>query len=484
MAPEDAGSGRPAGAGRRGGPEGAGPGDAGGGAGGWGTDLRLVLLTVVAVVLAGWAVRGLAPVLMPLAAAVLIALAVMPVRDWVAARVPRGLSWLGVAAAMGLVLLTLALLVGAVVLAARQIVAEIPVAPAQVVELIQGDRDAQGGGEEGQDPVLEGAEAGAAGALDPGRVEAQGGGAGAPDAGPALRAEAGGERDRSEAGNGGDRDAAGGTAGGPAAGGQVAGDLLTGSTLQTARTLGERALGAAGGAAAAGLNSALAVLGGLLLVMFLTLLILGESGDWRRKVRAALPWPDDWRLSESTEVIAGKVRAYLLIQAGLGLVSAALYAAWLGFWGIGLLLVWPLLIFVLNFIPVVGSLIGGTLPVAYALLTRDLSTAVWVGLGIAVIENVMGNVVGPRVQGRNVALSPLVVLVALAFWGWAWGVAGALLAVPVTVALVVLCAHVPVLRPWALMLSNRTGWAGLDEATRPEEAPATPQPAGPSRRPG
>jgi AI-2 transport protein TqsA len=395
-----------------------------------GTDLRVVLLTVVAVVLGGWAVKALGPVLMPLAAAILIALAVMPVRDRVAALVGPRWSWLGVVAAMGTVLLVLALLLGMVALALRQVVAEIPVEPSQVVEIV-----ASAGSGDGEGSAREGAAAGAAGAL-----EAQ---EGSPEA-----ARAGGEAE--------------------ARGEHAApGDLLSGSAGQALRSVGERVLGAAGGAAAGILNSALAVLGGLALILFLTLLILGESGDWRRKVGSALPWPDGWRLRESAEVIAEKMRAYLLIQAGLGLVSAVLYAVWLGVWGIGLLLVWPLLIFVLNFIPTVGSLIGGALPVAYAALTKDVGTAVWVGVGIVAIEMVMGNIVGPRVQGRNVALSPLVVLVALAFWGWAWGIAGALLAVPVTVALVVLGAHVPSLRPWALTLSNRTEWAGLDEATRP-----------------
>lgn len=411
-------------------------------------DLRPVFLAVAAAVLAGWAVKALYPVLMPLTAAVLISLAVMPVRDWVARRVPKPLSWLGVIAAMLTVLLALAVFIGVLVLAARQIVAEIPVDAGQVVEIIQGS---QGEGE-GPAAPIEGAQAGAAGALD---------GEGTEAAGPALRGNAPqaarDAEDRREGAEGG------------------GGDLLSGDTIQTVRSIGERALGAAGGAAAAALNSALAVLGSLVLIVFLTLLILSESGDWRRKVRSALPWPEDWRVRESTAVIATKARSYVLSQAALGFVSACLYAAWLGWWGIGLLIVWPLLIFVLNFIPTIGSLVGGTLPVAYTLLTRDVQTAVFVGLGILAIENVMGNLVGPRVQGRNLALSPLVVLVALVFWGWAWGIAGALLAVPVTVAMVVIGAHVPVLRPWALMLSNRTGWAGLDEATRPEgEMPAGP----------
>jgi AI-2 transport protein TqsA len=388
---------------------------------------------------------------MPLAAAILIALAVMPVRDWVAAKMPPRLSWLGVIAAVGVVLLVIASFAGVLVLAARQIVAEIPVSAGEVVEMIQGAPAAEGDAP----PVVEGAQAGAAGVIGAeggtggGATEAQGGAGGgseaaATDAGPALRTNAEG------------------------AGGGSGSDLLSGSALQTVRTLGERALGAAGGAAAAALNSALAVMGGLVLIVFLTILILGESGDWRRKVVAALPWPDDWRLKESADVIAQKMRAYLLIQAALGAASAVLYAVWLGFMGVGLLVVWPLLIFVLNFIPTIGSLVGGTLPVAYALLTQDLRTALIVGAGILVIENLMGNIVGPRVQGRNVALSPLVVLVALVFWGWAWGIVGALLAVPLTVALVVLCAHVPILRSYALLLSNRTEWAGLDQATRPE----------------
>ncbi len=410
-------------------------------------DLRPVFLAVAAVVLVGWAVKSLYPVLMPLTAAVLISLAVMPVRDWVARRVPKAFSWLGVIAAMLTVLLALALFVGVLVLAARQIVAEIPVAPGQVVEMIQGAQ----GREAGPTGPLDGAQAGASGALA---------GDGAGEAGPALREGAGGASGAAPASEASGEPSSGG--GGPG------GDLLSGSTLETVRAIGERALGAAGGAAAAALNGALAVLGSLVLIVFLTLLILAESGDWRRKIRSALPWPEDWRVRESTEVIAHKARSYVLSQAALGFVSACLYAAWLGWWGIGLLIVWPLLIFVLNFIPTIGSLVGGTLPVAYTLLTRDVQTAIFVGLGILAIENVMGNLVGPRVQGRNLALSPLVVLVALAFWGWAWGIAGALLAVPVTVALVVIGAHVPVLRPWALMLSNKTEWVGLDEATRPE----------------
>lgn len=75
----------------------------------------------------------------------------------------------------------------------------------------------------------------------------------------------------------------------------------------------------------------------------------------------------------------------------------------------------------------------------------------------------MGNFVDPRWVGRRLSLSPLVVLAAVVFWGWVWGVAGALLAVPMTAAVVVACAHVPSLAPLALLLSRTSS---IEQMTR------------------
>ena len=210
------------------------------------------------------------------------------------------------------------------------------------------------------------------------------------------------------------------------------------------------------------------IVSALVVIFFLTLLILIESRDWGRKISTITHWRTEWRLTESAEVIAQKVRAYLLIRGVLGLATAALYGLWLWFFGAGLIFVWALLTFLLNFIPTVGSIIAGLLPVIYIVATQDLGTAVAVGAGLLVIEQVMGNFIDPKVSGNRISVSPLVVLVGLLFWSWIWGIPGALLAAPVTVALVVLGAHVPILRPWALLLSDRTDMEGLTEATRPK----------------
>ena len=82
---------------------------------------------------------------------------------------------------------------------------------------------------------------------------------------------------------------------------------------------------------------------------------------------------------DSIGVIAAKLRRYLVARAVLGIVTAALYVGWLWIFGIDLLLVWGLLAFLLNFIPTLGSLIAGALPILYAFAPKDPGSALAVG---------------------------------------------------------------------------------------------------------
>lgn len=338
---------------------------------------RTMLPVIVAVILIGWALRALAVVVVPLAASVLIALAVMPLRDRVRNHVPERVGWLGTAAAMTLILVVLGLFFGGLWLAAQQVLSELPARPGQIVEALQ-----SAGSEPGQSSLAEGAAAGAATTTD--------------GESPAERT----------------------TANGGAEQGGAPDELLPESARWLFRMLSDRIAGASAGVAAVILNSALATLAGLAIIVFLTLLILTESETWREKVATIATPRTEWRLTESAEVIAGKVRAYLVLKTALGLATAALYALWLWFMGVGLVLVWALSTFLLSFVLVVGSLAAGLLPVAYALLTQDWGAALLVGAGILVIEQVMGNYAAPKLEGDHIALSPLVILLALLFWTW------------------------------------------------------------------
>lgn len=204
---------------------------------------------------------------------------------------------------------------------------------------------------------------------------------------------------------------------------------------------------------------------GLVLIFFLVLLMLNEAEDWHGKLttissrEGARGWVD------AAVTIGERFRRYFLTRIMLGAITGALYAAWLALFDVDFLLVWALLALLLNFIPTIGSLIAGILPLLFALLQKDLGTVAAIGAGLVVIEQVMGNYVDPKVMGRQLSLSPLVVLISLLLWGWVWGVAGVLLAEPLTVLVTILFAQVPALKPVALLLSSECDLEGLDART-------------------
>ncbi|WP_375257304.1 AI-2E family transporter [Citreimonas sp.] len=203
---------------------------------------------------------------------------------------------------------------------------------------------------------------------------------------------------------------------------------------------------------------------GTVLVLFLVLLAVSEGDLWHSKVgeissgRGARDWYDVF------ETMGTTLRQFILVRTFLGLLTAAVYTAWLWPFAIDLLLVWALLTFLLNFIPNLGSLLSGVLPTFYAFLTLDFGTAFLIGAGLLVIEQVLGNWVDPKMQGRRVSLSPLVILIAILFWGALWGVAGAFLATPMTLSIMIIANTIPPLRPVALLLSNECTHADLDKA--------------------
>ena len=87
-----------------------------------------------------------------------------------------------------------------------------------------------------------------------------------------------------------------------------------------------------------------------------------------------------------------------------------------------------------------GSLVAIFPPVLFAFIQFDgFTMPLLVLAGVGGIQLVMGQFVDPRLEGKYLELSPLVVLFSVAFWGWMWGIAGAFIGVPITVALVIAC---------------------------------------------
>ena len=129
------------------------------------------------------------------------------------------------------------------------------------------------------------------------------------------------------------------------------------------------------------------------------------------------------------------VEEYLGLKTLISLLVGALTAIALWLFGVQFALLWGVLTFLLNFIPNIGALIATIPPVVMALFQfGSLGLAFFVAGVLVSIHLVVGNYLEPKIMGRGLNLSPLVVLFALVFWGWMWGGVGMLLAVPIIAA--------------------------------------------------
>jgi AI-2 transport protein TqsA len=203
-----------------------------------------------------------------------------------------------------------------------------------------------------------------------------------------------------------------------------------------------------------GLTSAGEVLVFLLLVFFFTLLMLAEAAAWRRKTQAALRSRQTAAVLETVREVAQKVRRFFMVRSFVSLIAAFAQGGWLWLMGVDFAPFWAVLVFFLNYLPNLGSIVVGTLATLLAFVQFGAGWAVVVATGLIGIDQLLGNFIDPKLQGRNLDVSSLVVLIAVIFWGWMWGIGGALLAVPLTVTIILVCAHVPALEPIAVLLSG------------------------------
>jgi len=116
---------------------------------------------------------------------------------------------------------------------------------------------------------------------------------------------------------------------------------------------------------------------------------------------------------------------------------------------------WAFFIFLLNFIPTVGSMLAVLFPALLSLVQFDTFTPFLIVIsGLVIIQMVIGNILEPKLMGSSLNLSPLVVLLSLSLWGSIWGIAGMFLSVPFTVILMIIFSQFDKTRPIAILLSQ------------------------------
>lgn len=165
-------------------------------------------------------------------------------------------------------------------------------------------------------------------------------------------------------------------------------------------------------------------------VMLMTIFMLTEARMYGRRLNAICEakGPDFERLFSATR----DIQRFLGIKTVISLITGFLagFLCWVA--DLDFFILWGILAYALNYIPVVGSVIAGVPPTILALIVSGGPQAMAVATGYTAINVFLGNFVEPMMMGSRFGLSTLMVILSVMFWGWLWGPVGMLLAVPLT----------------------------------------------------
>lgn len=191
--------------------------------------------------------------------------------------------------------------------------------------------------------------------------------------------------------------------------------------------------------------------------LILAYLLFGllEARDYRAKLDQSLGGGRGSRWLGIAQKISSDFQRFIIVRGVVAVATSLQVFLFSLLTGLDFAFIWGLITLILEIVPTVGTFVSLVLPMLFALFQFGISgKALIVFLGLGTIQFVMGNLVEPIVEGKYLRLSPLVVLISIALWGWIWGVAGAFVAVPITIMIVVTCKQFDQTRWIARLLAS------------------------------
>jgi len=152
--------------------------------------------------------------------------------------------------------------------------------------------------------------------------------------------------------------------------------------------------------------------------------------------------------------IGSSIRSYLSIKTAVSLLTGIFIWIWLLIIGVDYAVLWGLIAFLLNYIPNIGSIIAAAPTMLLALVQLGTGGMFWTGIGYLIVNVVMGNLVEPKVMGKGLGLSTLVVFLSLIIWGFIFGAVGMFLSVPLTMTIKIVLEHYESTRWVAVLLGT------------------------------
>jgi predicted PurR-regulated permease PerM len=192
----------------------------------------------------------------------------------------------------------------------------------------------------------------------------------------------------------------------------------------------------------------------LVVYVFSLLFLVGKYGLVRKLLRS-FPRKEAKKIAVVLMHIDADLRKYIGVKSLASLLVGIAAGLALSLFRVEFAVVIGFLTFVLNFVPIIGSIIAVIIPVLLAAVQfSSWVMALWVLLTLLVLHNLVAQLFEPKVLGMRLNLSVPIIFLSLLFWGWLWGAAGVLLAVPMTTSVKIIIEDIPGLRHFALLLEK------------------------------
>lgn len=204
------------------------------------------------------------------------------------------------------------------------------------------------------------------------------------------------------------------------------------------------------------LNSLTNLMGSIMMALFYLLFLFIEQSNFRNKLHLIFPKDENYSdIKHLLNNIEHSITQYIGLKTLISFISSSVCFVIMLFFGIDSPLLWAFIIFIANFIPVIGAFLVAVLPTLFAMIQfGQIEVPLVMFFVLGAIQTLIGNVLEPKLMGNSLNISPLVALLSLAFWGAIWGIAGMVVSVPITVILIILLAHFSKTRSIAILLSQ------------------------------
>ena len=206
-------------------------------------------------------------------------------------------------------------------------------------------------------------------------------------------------------------------------------------------------------------NSISELLSNMVMIIFYVIFIFIEESLIEHKIQLIFTKEKQYASVQSTlRKVDKSMSSYISLKSLISLTSTTLSYFILLAVGIESPLFWAFLIFMLNFIPSVGPIIGTLLPALFSLIQfGEFLPFLIILIGVGTVAMLVGSLIEPRIMGNTLNISALVAILSLALWGSIWGIIGMFLSVPITVAMIIVLSQFSSTRSIAILLSEKGG---------------------------